>query len=140
MSKPQNICSDIYTSGSLKGKYKRKDLYEQAMYIDTPKGIIIISGCSHSGIENIAQRAKKLFPDKSILLVCGGWHLSSKSDDEINEICKNLKLLGVEKVAPSHCTGTKQIAKIKSIFKEDFLELYLGDLINHNKLELKNFS
>jgi 7,8-dihydropterin-6-yl-methyl-4-(beta-D-ribofuranosyl)aminobenzene 5'-phosphate synthase len=46
----------------------------------------------------------------------GGFHLSSKSEDEIEEIAEILKSLNTKYIAPSHCTG--RLAK--EIFKREF--------------------
>ena len=43
--------------------------------IDTPKGIVVISGCGHSGICNTIEQAKKLLGKKHVYCVIGGFHL-----------------------------------------------------------------
>ena len=69
---------------------------EQSLIIDTPKGLIIVTGCSHQGIVNILKRAKDVL-DRPIHLVFGGFHLGNKSEAEVQEIIANFKELKVEK-------------------------------------------
>ena len=57
----------------------------------------------------MAEQAQA-YAGKNIYLLTGGFHLGSKSDTEIRTIIKRLKRLGVQKIAPSHCTGGKAIS------------------------------
>jgi 7,8-dihydropterin-6-yl-methyl-4-(beta-D-ribofuranosyl)aminobenzene 5'-phosphate synthase len=50
------------------------ELREISLAIDTPEGIVVIVGCSHSTIEKIVQEAKATI-NKPIHLVMGGLHL-----------------------------------------------------------------
>ncbi len=126
-ARSEEIFNGIFLSGTLDGSYKNAYLPEQALYIVTDKGIIIISGCSHSGIVNICNHAAGLFPGRNIHLAAGGFHLSAKSDKDINKICEELLSMRVEKAAPSHCSGNSAIMIFKKYFGENFIELYLGD-------------
>lgn len=119
--------SNFYTSGVLDGKYKGSYLPEQSLFLVIENKVILICGCSHCGVVTIVKKAKELFPDKEIDLVCGGWHLIGQQENAIINICELLKANNVKKVAPSHCTGANAITLIKRYFKDEFLELYLGD-------------
>jgi len=86
----------------------------------------LISGCSHSKIEEIVKAAKA-YLGKDVALVIGGFHHAPYSDEYVAAIAKMLKDdLGVEKVAASHCTGEKARAIFKEIYKDDFLNAGLG--------------
>jgi 7,8-dihydropterin-6-yl-methyl-4-(beta-D-ribofuranosyl)aminobenzene 5'-phosphate synthase len=43
-----------------------------------------------------------------------------------------LKELGVQKVAPSHCSGDKAIDKFKAAFGEGFIKMGVGRVIDIN--------
>jgi 7,8-dihydropterin-6-yl-methyl-4-(beta-D-ribofuranosyl)aminobenzene 5'-phosphate synthase len=103
------IDRDIYSTGAI-GKNR-----EHSLVIDSDEGVVVISGCAHGNIENIAQKVAK-FLNKDILLLMGGFHLSSKSEDEIEEIAEILKSLNTKYIAPSHCTGKLS----KEIFNREF--------------------
>jgi len=58
-----------------------------------------------SGILTILRRAKSIFPDDPLYLVIGGFHLVNANKKQISEIIDGFKTLGVQKVAPCHCSG-----------------------------------
>ena len=111
---PTKLFSDIYSTGAM------GDASEQSIIIDTNDGLIVISGCAHSGIQAIAKRAKDTF-DKEILLLLGGFHLFSKDEVEVTEVVNHIKALGTKYVCPSHCTGEKA----KNIFRQKFGKYYI---------------
>ncbi len=65
--------------------------------------IIVITGCSHSGICNIVQYAMQVTKLEKVRAVVGGLHLKRKDANTAKTI-EYLKNIGVEKVLPSHCT------------------------------------
>lgn len=119
--KPTEICENIYSTGELGGVRMK----EQSLIIDTPRGLVVVTGCAHPGIVNIVMKAKELLKDK-IHLVLGGFHLMAYSEEEVEDIIEDLKELNVEKIAPSHCTGGKPIELFREAWGEDFLELGCG--------------
>ncbi|MEA3432007.1 MAG: MBL fold metallo-hydrolase, partial [candidate division WOR-3 bacterium] len=84
-----------------------------------------VTGCAHPGIVNIVRKAKELL-NKNIYLVLGGFHLMAYSEKEVKEIIKELEELGVEKIAPSHCTGGRPIELFREAWGENFLDLGCG--------------
>jgi 7,8-dihydropterin-6-yl-methyl-4-(beta-D-ribofuranosyl)aminobenzene 5'-phosphate synthase len=98
------------------------------LIIDTAKGLIIVTGCSHQGIVNILKRAKEIL-DKPIYLVFGGFHLGRKTDAEMQEIIAAFQSMKVEKCGATHCTGDAQIAMFKKAFGENFVPMGTGRVI-----------
>ena len=115
------IYENVYSTGEL-GETRLK---EQSLIIDTPKGLIVVTGCAHPGIVNIVKKAKELL-SKNIYLVLGGFHLMAYSEKEVKGIIKELEELGVEKIAPSHCTGGRPIELFREAWGENFLDLGCG--------------
>ena len=113
---PTTLLANIHSTGAM------GDASEQSIIIDTDEGLIVISGCAHSGIQAIVKRAKATF-DKEILLLLGGFHLFNKDEAKITKIVNNIKALGTKYVCPSHCTGEKA----KKIFEETFGKEYYID-------------
>ena len=52
ISVPRKISDFVYTTGELYGPPE-----EQALIIDSKKGLIIITGCAHPGIVNIVKKS-----------------------------------------------------------------------------------
>lgn len=88
---------------------------EQALFIQTKKGVVIVSGCGHPGIVNVVTQAKKTI-DKRIYMVIGGFHLSSANKDRILKTMDGLKALGVDRIAPTHCTGFEALKMMSDRF------------------------
>lgn len=118
-----SISQGMYTSGAMGGSIR-----EQALVIRTRKGLVIVTGCAHPGIVKIVEKAKEMY-DEPVYLVMGGFHLGDKSDHQLNEIINAFRNLGVQKVAPCHCTGDKAIARFKAEYGEDFIRAGAGSAI-----------
>src|SRR5262245_16158853 len=79
------------------------EVKEISLAIDTPDGIVLVVGCSHSTIEKIVEAAKSAI-NKPIHLVLGGTHLLPAKDDQINSIAVALRdNWSVRYLAPVHC-------------------------------------
>jgi 7,8-dihydropterin-6-yl-methyl-4-(beta-D-ribofuranosyl)aminobenzene 5'-phosphate synthase len=123
VDRPVEICQGVYLTGEMGDEIK-----EQSLIIDSPKGLIIVTGCSHQGIVNILGRAKEIL-DRPIHLVFGGFHLGNKSEAEMKEIIAAFKQLKVEKCGATHCTGDGPIAMFKQAFGENYLPMGTGKII-----------
>jgi 7,8-dihydropterin-6-yl-methyl-4-(beta-D-ribofuranosyl)aminobenzene 5'-phosphate synthase len=122
VDKSVEICKGIFLTGEMGIQIK-----EQSLILNTSKGLVVITGCAHPGIVDIVKRAKEVV-DKKIYLVCGGFHLMNKSEDEVKEIIREFKDLGVMKVGATHCTGDKAIELFKEAYKENFVQMGVGKI------------
>lgn len=120
---PVEICQDVYLTGEMGEQIK-----EQSLIINTKKGLVIVTGCSHQGIVNILKRAKEML-DKPIYLVFGGFHLGAKQDSELQEILQSFKELGVLNCGATHCTGEKAIALFKKAYGDNYLSMGTGRIL-----------
>lgn len=119
----QQIAERIYTLGEIPGSPP-----EQALVIDTPQGLVVITGCAHPGVEKMVLAAKRQFHEQ-IYLVMGGFHLGGASSNEVKQIIKEFKRIGVVHVAPCHCTGDQAINQFKEAFGDDFISVGVGAVI-----------
>ena len=122
----QVIANGLLTTGEIGGS-----IPEQALMIQTGKGLVVITGCAHPGIVRIIERAMEL-TGKPVYLVLGGFHLGNKSESEISAILADFRKLGVEKVAPCHCTGERAIAMFADEFSQAFLQTGVGKVFTIN--------
>lgn len=123
VDEPIEICPDVYSTGEMGVEIK-----EQSLLINTKKGLIIVTGCSHQGIVNILERAKELF-DRPIYLVFGGFHLGGMPDATVEEIIQRFKQLGVEKCGATHCTGDRPIELFKKAFGDNYVPMGTGRVL-----------
>jgi len=120
----REIVRSIFSLGEL-----NEGIAEQSLAIDTPKGMVIMTGCAHPGIVNIIRHAKSLFPARPVYLAMGGFHLKSYDEQKIKQIVASFEQLGVQKVAPSHCTGEQAIEIFKQVFGNNFIPSGVGNVI-----------
>ncbi len=123
MTQATTVCRNVSLTGTMGDQ-----IMEQSLVISTPKGLVVITGCSHPGIVPILERAREVGKDK-IYAVLGGFHLLQHSDPAVAEIVGRFRALGVEKVGASHCTGAKAIAAFRSAYGSDFIELGAGRVV-----------
>ena len=123
------ILPNIYSTGGM------GEQSEQSLIINTDEGLVIIAGCAHSGIEQIAKRAKEKL-NKRILLLLGGFHLHNKKDSEVLKIINTIKQLDTKYVCPSHCTGERAIKLFKEAFKQNHINGGVGVEIGFDGEEL----
>ncbi|MDD4549154.1 MAG: MBL fold metallo-hydrolase [Syntrophomonadaceae bacterium] len=83
-----------------------QDLFteEVALAVDTNKGLVIVTGCSHTGILNIVETIKNR-TGKQIYAVLGGTHLIEANETRIQDTIKAFNSMDIEKIGVSHCTG-----------------------------------
>jgi 7,8-dihydropterin-6-yl-methyl-4-(beta-D-ribofuranosyl)aminobenzene 5'-phosphate synthase len=105
------------------------EVKEISLAIDTPDGIVLIVGCSHSTVEKIVEAAKSA-TNKPIHLVLGGTHLLPANDDQIRSIAASLRdNWNVRFIAPVHCTGEPAFAILKETFGDRYLYAGLGTTV-----------
>ncbi len=90
-------------------------------------GIVVISGCAHSGIVNSVKFGAELTGDDKICAVIGGFHLTGPQmapiiDSTVEEIKKMAPMM----VVPMHCTGFSAIRRFQSEFPEAFVLSSVG--------------
>lgn len=120
---PVRLSDQIHSTGEMGTSIK-----EQALILETCKGLVIITGCAHPGIVNIARKARQ-YLGKEIYLIMGGFHMLGTASPEIVKRIEALKALGVKKIAPSHCTGEAAIERFRQEWGEEFISSGCGAVI-----------
>jgi 7,8-dihydropterin-6-yl-methyl-4-(beta-D-ribofuranosyl)aminobenzene 5'-phosphate synthase len=86
------------------------------------KGLVVISGCAHSGIINTLTFAQKTTGVQKIHAVLGGFHLTGPFFEKIHEdTIEGLKKMEPDTIMPMHCTGWKAIQKFQKAFPSSFV-------------------
>jgi 7,8-dihydropterin-6-yl-methyl-4-(beta-D-ribofuranosyl)aminobenzene 5'-phosphate synthase len=94
------------------------------------KGLVIISGCSHSGIVNTLMYAKKIAGSETVHAVLGGFHLGGPDFEPIiDRTVEELKRDDPEIIVPMHCTGWKAIHRVSEVFPDAFVLNTVGSTI-----------
>ena len=78
---------------------------DMALWLDTPKGLIVCLGCGHAGLINTLNHVRRLSGVSAIRAVIGGFHLLSADQERIERTLAALQTLSPQAVVPCHCTG-----------------------------------
>lgn len=102
---------------------------ELSLRLDTPKGGVLLVGCSHPGIERILQSVSA--KNKRIGLLVGGLHQVNTERAELNRLVSALqKDWQIESVAPGHCSGEPAFALFRQTFNEKYLYAGVGTVLS----------
>jgi 7,8-dihydropterin-6-yl-methyl-4-(beta-D-ribofuranosyl)aminobenzene 5'-phosphate synthase len=86
---------------------------DQSLVLNTPEGLVVVTGCGHAGIINILTFARSEYPDQPIQAVIGGLHLFSATDEHLNWTADKLKDFKVANLIGAHCTGMEAVYRIR---------------------------
>lgn len=93
------------------------------------RGLVVISGCAHSGIVNTVRYAQQLTGVQRVAAILGGFHLvGPNSEHTIEGTVAALKELNPELLAPSHCTGWQGRLALAQAFPAAFVPNTVGNL------------
>jgi 7,8-dihydropterin-6-yl-methyl-4-(beta-D-ribofuranosyl)aminobenzene 5'-phosphate synthase len=120
VDEPRELFDGVYTTGELNGGIR-----EQSLIVKTDEGLIVITGCAHPGVVNVVRKAREVAEDKVYLLI-GGFHLGGASASKIEAIIDDFEQLGVERVAPCHCSGDTARILFREHYGEGYIECGVG--------------
>lgn len=92
-----------------KGDRTEPDLIvdDSALAVTTEAGLVIVTGCSHAGICNIANSAMKITGDSSIRDIIGGFHLLDPPQKQLSGTIDYLTERAPRTVHACHCTDLR---------------------------------
>lgn len=79
-------------------------LDDSALVYKSEKGLIIITGCSHAGICNIVEYAKKVCREPRVYDIIGGFHLLQPAEDKLRQTVDYLSKCQTHSIYAGHCT------------------------------------
>lgn len=145
--KELNLGNDIYLTGQIERNNnfekventfikKENDIFihdnindDISMFIDLPKGLVLILGCAHSGIINVIEHIKNLTKKDNFLAIIGGFHLDGRNKKYIEKTLIELNKYKIKSIFPAHCTGLENYYRLKKIFGKNCHYGYTGRII-----------
>jgi 7,8-dihydropterin-6-yl-methyl-4-(beta-D-ribofuranosyl)aminobenzene 5'-phosphate synthase len=86
------------------------------------KGLVVLSGCAHSGVINTVRHAMAVTGVGKVHAVMGGFHLSGPAFEAVIEpTAAELRKIGPDFVIPCHCTGRKAIMQVEKAMPGQFI-------------------
>jgi len=95
-------------------------LDDYSLAVKTSRGLVIVLGCAHAGMINILEHFKERTGEERIHAVLGGTHLGFSPRAQLESTIEALRKYRVERLAVSHCTGQKPVARLAAEFGEGF--------------------
>jgi len=123
VSGPLEICENVFLTGEMGTSIK-----EQSLAIRTEKGSVLITGCAHPGIVNIIEKADEIL-DEKVYFALGGFHLMSKTNNQVGQIISRFHELGVTMCGATHCTGDEAISLFKEAYGKNYVTMGVGRVI-----------
>jgi len=96
-------------------------LDDSSLVFISTEGLVIITGCSHAGICNIVEQAKKLTGVEEVSEIIGGFHLLNPSFERLEKTKEYIAKLNLRGLYPCHCTDLQskielaQVAKVREV-------------------------
>ena len=91
------------------------------------RGLVVLTGCGHSGIINICRYAQRLTGVSTLHAVIGGFHLTGPLfEPVIADTVRTLGQLAPQVIVPAHCTGWKATHAIASHLPGAFIQNSVG--------------
>ena len=91
-------------------------LDDSALAYKNASGIVIITGCSHSGICNVINHARNVTGCSKVLDVIGGFHMLGVPAEEMNNTIAWLEKNPPAELHPCHCTDLSAKAALSVFF------------------------
>jgi 7,8-dihydropterin-6-yl-methyl-4-(beta-D-ribofuranosyl)aminobenzene 5'-phosphate synthase len=86
------------------------------------RGLVILSGCAHSGIINTVEYARKVTGVDKVFAIMGGYHLCQADlESVVAPTVEALQRLDPVYVIPTHCTGKTAADYIQNKMTDQFL-------------------
>jgi 7,8-dihydropterin-6-yl-methyl-4-(beta-D-ribofuranosyl)aminobenzene 5'-phosphate synthase len=88
---------------------------DMSLVIDTDRGLVVISGCGHSGIVNTLEYARKVVRKAPVHAAIGGFHLFQLDDEKLKWTAGKLREFGIQNFMGAHCTGIEATYRIRDL-------------------------
>ncbi|MEJ2701159.1 MAG: MBL fold metallo-hydrolase [Sedimentisphaerales bacterium] len=104
-------------------------LDDQALIIESAKGLVVVFGCAHAGVVNTLQRISELRQNENFYAVMGGMHLIHAGPERIERTMITFQQYNPRRIGPAHCTGGKAVEVFRSVFPERCFDCSTGKRI-----------
>jgi 7,8-dihydropterin-6-yl-methyl-4-(beta-D-ribofuranosyl)aminobenzene 5'-phosphate synthase len=103
-------------------------LDDQALIVNVAgQGLVVITGCGHAGVINIARYAQRLTGGEPLYALLGGFHLSGPLFEPlIPRVLDDLAAMNPGVLVPAHCTGWRAQHAMSARFPTAFVPNTVG--------------
>ena len=131
IAKPTEIHPGVWLTGPVPRKYPERNWSgsgrivtakgqvedtvpeDMSLVFDTAAGLVVLSGCGHSGIINTLEHARATIRQAPIHAAIGGFHLFDANDQTLAWTASKLREFGLANFVGSHCTGIEPVYQFR---------------------------
>lgn len=131
--KPEEILPGVWLTGPVPRVYPEKNYQteveveidgkwtqdivpeDQSLVFNTGRGLVVLSGCGHSGVANTLDFARKFVRPAPMHAIIGGFHIYDAPDDKLAWTAGKLKEFDVQQILGAHCTGIESVYKLRAL-------------------------
>jgi 7,8-dihydropterin-6-yl-methyl-4-(beta-D-ribofuranosyl)aminobenzene 5'-phosphate synthase len=131
--KPEELFPGIWLSGPVPRAYPEKNYPsgtevntgtewiadtvpdDQSLVFNTARGLVLLSGCGHSGIINTLQYARGFLRPAPVDAAIGGFHLFAANDQQLAWTASKLKEYQTARFLGAHCTGIESVYRLREL-------------------------
>jgi len=86
---------------------------DQSLVLNTPQGLVVVTGCGHAGIVNILTFSATKYPATPVFAIVGGLHLFPATDEQLDWTGDEFKQFKVANLVGAHCTGIEAVYRLR---------------------------
>jgi 7,8-dihydropterin-6-yl-methyl-4-(beta-D-ribofuranosyl)aminobenzene 5'-phosphate synthase len=103
-------------------------LDDQALILNVSgKGLVVLTGCGHAGVINIARYARRLTGGQPLYALLGGFHLNGPLFEPlIPRVLDELAAMTPGVLVPAHCTGWRAAHAMSARFPAAYVPNTVG--------------
>jgi len=123
------VADDVWLVSVVSEVPGTREMRELSLALRTSRGLVIVAGCSHPGIEKILAASRVI--EQRLHCIFGGLHLVLTAEAELRRIAGALRdHWRVERIAPGHCTGEPAFPALSEAFGANYVYAGLGESID----------
>jgi len=123
------VAADVWLLSVVSEVPGTREMRELTLALRTSRGLVIVAGCSHPGIEKILAASRTI--EDRVHCIFGGLHLVLTKEPEVRRVAKALRdEWRVERIAPGHCKGELGFLVLSEIFGDKYVYAGLGDAVD----------
>ncbi|MFD2233185.1 MBL fold metallo-hydrolase [Phaeospirillum tilakii] len=85
---------------------------DQALWLETAAGVVIVVGCCHAGLINTVERVRAVSGIDRVAGIVGGFHLLNADEARLADSVARLRAWAPDFVVPCHCSGAAAVARL----------------------------
>lgn len=99
---------------------------DASIWFETDAGLIIVTGCCHSGLMNTVQYIQNVSGEKRVAAIIGGLHLVHADKERLHLTAQALNEWKPDFVVTCHCSGSDAVQVLKQQTSVNIIDGYAG--------------